>query len=339
MTLYLQIAVAALAVTVVLTGLVRRYAVEQSLIDVPNERSSHSMPTPRGGGLAIVLVVIGGITLLATTGRLPQTTGMALAGGGALVASIGWLDDRRSVPAWMRFAVHALAAVWAVGWLGGMPFVTTGADRPYLGIGGSILAVSAVIWAINLYNFMDGIDGLAAVEAVTTGLLGAVLLDARSPGLAAVSVLVAATATGFLPWNWSPARIFMGDIGSGFLGFIFGALAAASETSQALPALMWVVLLGVFFADATITLVRRMARRERWYSAHRSHAYQRAAQSGWSHRRIALAVLGLNLALGLAARWAMGKPELLFPLLAAAGVVLGVIYLLVERRAPHAGVR
>lgn len=332
MSPFVAIGASALAASAALSGAVRRYALQQSLLDVPNDRSLHSSPTPTGGGLAIVLVVIGGIALMAASGRLSEPIGLAFAGGGALVASIGWLDDRQHVSARFRFLVHAIASVWAVWWLGGMPYLTTGAASAHLGLGGSILAVAALIWAINLYNFMDGIDGLAAVEAVAAGLFGAFLLAPRSPTLASISLLVAAAAAGFLPWNWAPARMFMGDVGSGFLGFMFGALAVATESAQVLPSLTWVVLLGVFFADATLTLVRRLIRGERWYFAHRTHAYQRAVQAGWSHARVAISVLWLDLGLGVLAWWAWRRPGLLLPLLGLAALVLGSIYLLVERR-------
>ncbi|MEO7985557.1 MAG: glycosyltransferase family 4 protein [Gemmatimonadales bacterium] len=333
-TVYIRIAVTALAGALGLTALVRRYALARSVIDVPNERSSHAIPTPRGGGAAIVAVVLAGIAGLTWSGSIPLAIGVALGGGGTMVAAVGWIDDRRGVPSRVRFLIHVLASTWAIAWLGGMPFVTTGADRVYLGLAGSVLAIAAVIWSTNLYNFMDGIDGLAAVEAVTTGLIAATLLAPRSPALAAVSVLVGASAAGFLPWNWSPARIFMGDIGSGFLGFILGGLAAASEITEALPALVWVVILGVFFADATITLVRRMVRGDRWHSAHRDHAYQRAVQSGWPHSRVCLVVVGLNLALGVGVWWAVRNPELLPPVLTTAGLMLGTLYLIIELRRP-----
>jgi Fuc2NAc and GlcNAc transferase len=196
------------------------------------------------------------------------------------------------------------------------------------------LAVLGIVWATNLYNFMDGIDGLAGAEAASVGLLGAALLAPWNPSLAVVAALVAGSAAGFLPLNWAPARIFMGDVGSGFLGFLFAALAVASEHAGALPALIWLLLLGVFFADATITLLRRFVRGDRWYAPHRSHAYQRAVQGGWSHAGVSGAVLGLNAALGAMAWWITREPGLLLPMLAAAGVIMAILYLLLERWIP-----
>jgi Fuc2NAc and GlcNAc transferase len=188
-----------------------------------------------------------------------------------------------------------------------------------------------IVWLTNLYNFMDGIDGIAAVEAITVGLAGALLLAGREPSLALVALVVAGAAGGFLVWNWPPAKLFMGDVGSGFLGYIFGGLALASENVGALPALLWLVLLGPFFVDTTLTLLRRIARGERWWAAHRTHAYQRAVQAGWSHRRVTTLVAALSAALGMAGALAAREPSMLGPVLAGAFSILVAIYLLVER--------
>jgi Fuc2NAc and GlcNAc transferase len=328
------IGVAALAASLLLSPAVLRYARVHSLLDVPSERSSHTRPTPRGGGLGMVLVVLSGVAVLTGLGRLDPSFGAAMLGGGAMVALVGWLDDVRGVPARWRLAAHVVAALWAVSWLGGMPELTVGSDSFHLGAAGAAVAVLAVVWGINLYNFMDGIDGLAAAEAASVGLAATALLASRNPPLAAVAVTVAGAAAGFLPWNWQRARIFMGDVGSGFLGFLLATLTLASENAGAMPALVWLLLVGVFFSDATITLARRMLRRERWYAPHRVHAYQRAVQGGWSHARVTLAVLGLNGGLALLAWLCVRRLELLPPVLLLAGAALGSVYLVVERWRP-----
>lgn len=317
-----------------LAGLVRRYALARALLDIPNERSSHSAPTPRGGGLAIVVVVLVGLVALALAGWVGPRVAAALTGGGGMVAAVGWLDDRRGVSAAGRLTVHAAAAAWTVAWLRGLPDLTVGAGSVHLGPAGSLLAVLAIAWATNLYNFMDGIDGLAAAEAVIVGLVATLLLSTREPSLALVAILVLAAAAGFLFWNWPPARLFMGDVGSGFLGFLFGALAVASENARALPALLWLVLLGPFFVDATLTLLRRMVRGERWLTAHRSHAYQRAVQAGWSHGRVTGVVIGLSAVLGVLGSFAARDPALLGAVLAAACGILGALYVVIERWRP-----
>jgi len=319
-----------------LSGVARRYALSRSLLDVPNERSSHSVPTPRGGGVAIVVVVLASLALLAARGVVGARLALALGGGGALVAVVGWLDDRRGVTPRARFAVQVLAAVWAIGWLGGMPEMTVGARALHLGAAGAVLAVLGIVWLTNLYNFMDGIDGIAAAEAIVVGFGGALLVAGVSPPLALVSAIVAAAAGGFLVWNLPPARLFMGDVGSGFLGFLFGGLALASERARALPAVLWLVLLGPFFVDATVTLLRRLARGDRWYEAHRSHAYQRAVQAGWSHGRVTGTVAGLSL-VAVAAGWLVVRdPAVLGLILVSTTAGLCALYVAVERWYPMA---
>jgi Fuc2NAc and GlcNAc transferase len=282
-------------VSVLLTGAARAYALRRALLDIPNERSSHSVPTPRGGGLAIAITLAVAVTLLGLSGSLPREVAWALLGGGALVAGIGWWDDHRHVAPRWRVVVHVLAAIWAVYCLGGLSKLMLGNGAWNLGWIGSLLAVIAIVWLINLYNFMDGIDGLAGLEAVTVGLSGTALLWwVGSSGLALVAALVAMSCAGFLWWNWPPAKIFMGDVGSGLLGYCFAVLALAGEKSGQLPAAVWLVLLGVFVVDATFTLISRVLAGERWYTAHRSHAYQRSVQLGYSHRRITLAVGIIN---------------------------------------------
>jgi len=330
----IELGVVAFIASLAMTGVVRRYALSRGLLDRPNERSLHSVATPRGGGLAIVLVVLTGIVVMAFRGALPIATAVALAGGGALVAGVGFLDDRRGMPARVRFGIHLLAAAWAVWWLGGMTELTIGASRALVGWAGTLLALATIVWATNFYNFMDGIDGLAAGEAVTVGVAGALLVGHSSSPLAGLAILIAGASAGFLVWNWPPARIFMGDVGSGFLGFMFAALALASENAGDLPALVWLILLGVFFADATITLVRRMLRGDRWYHAHRTHAYQRIVESGWPHRRVTLLVLLLNTALAGLAWGAISEPRRLPLQVFVASIGLGLLYWLVERRRP-----
>ena len=306
-----------------LTGAVRRYALRSDLLDVPNERSLHRTPIPRGGGLAIALVTLGGLTAAALLSRIPAQVGWALGVGGALVAAVGWLDDRRGVSARLRAAVHLIAAGWAAYWIWGELSLA------------ALAGVVCIIWAINLYNFMDGIDGLAGAEAGSVGIIaGALFLMAGRDDLAVVAFLVAAAATGFLGWNWPPARIFMGDVGSGFLGFTFGALALIADRSGALPLALGLLLAGVFAFDATITLLRRMARGERWQEAHRSHAYQRLVQAGRTHAEVTSGVLLVNLVLGVLA-WLARSGRLSTGAAVLAGiVVLTVLYLAVERRRP-----
>src|SRR5688500_18965545 len=160
-----------------LASRVRLYALDK-LVDIPNERSSHSSPTPRGGGLAIVITVLGGVVVAGIMRWIPLDLTLALAGGGTTIATVGWIDDHRDLAARIRFAVQVAAAVWAMYWLGGMPRLSVGVAGVELGFVGTILGLLGILWAINLYNFIDGIDGLAAGEAITTGTIAGLMLAA-----------------------------------------------------------------------------------------------------------------------------------------------------------------
>ena len=324
-----------------LTGLVCRYALKRGILDIPNRRSSHTVAIPRGGGLAIVVAFFIPVIGLTAHGFLPGDLSAALLGGGLLVAGVGWLDDRRGLPAALRAGAHAIAALWALYWLGGLPSLNLGITRLSLGSVGFVLGVVGIVWFVNLYNFMDGIDGLAGTEAITVAGTAALLIGGIRVGLlpnpgmtgtapgaasiALVSTLLVPASAGFLVWNWPPARIFMGDVGSGFLGFTFGVLAVASENSGTLPLLVWVLLLGVFVVDATATLLRRIWRRERWTEAHRTHAYQLAVQAGRTHKQVTVAVLGINIMLGAAATVACVWPRTLLPVVVVCGGALVVL--------------
>lgn len=288
-----------LAISTLVTGLSRAVANKHALLDVPNQRSSHTVPTPRGGGIGIVVAFL--CSLLFAHYLVGIGFGRFLAvvvAGSLLVAGIGLWDDIRSLAARSRLAVHVLAAALLVWGAGQDAVINLGSwqpvlPQPLLGM----LLVLAVVWFLNLFNFMDGIDGLAGVEGVFVAGGGALLLALRGGGPELLPALVLALAClGFLVWNWPPARIFMGDVGSGFLGFVLAALALRTAIfSQDLPLVCWLILPGVFVADATITLLRRMARREKWYDAHRSHAYQHAATLYGSHRPVTLVVTAINL--------------------------------------------
>jgi Fuc2NAc and GlcNAc transferase len=273
-----------------LTGWLRRYALASHLIDIPNARSSHTLPTPRGGGLAIVAVFLASLPIFYAVGDLPWADVAAFVGAGGLVASVGFLDDRGHVSVRWRLLAHFLAAAWVLWCLGGMPalIVTdsiwvrgllTGAGLFYL------------VWLLNLYNFMDGIDGLAGLEAFSVCLGGALLYGAG--GHFGPLLVLAAAVAGFLYWNLPPAKIFMGDGGSGFLGIVLGifSLQAAWVSPQFFWS--WLILLGFFIVDATWTLLRRWYQGDKVYQAHRSHAYQYAARA-YGHRLVSLVVMAIN---------------------------------------------
>lgn len=264
------------------TWLVRAYTLRHALLDIPNARSSHTEPTPRGGGLAIASVFSIGLLALALFDRLAITLLMALLGGGWLLVLVGWWEDRYSLPRWLRFSAHILASLWAIFWLDLWDHsLATG------------LILLSLVWLINLYNFMDGIDGIAASEAICVAGASIVILGWGSE-FNVLFGLLAACCAGFLILNWPPAKIFMGDTGSCFLGFTIGVLALAASAHSAIPLACWLLLLGVFVVDASVTLLRRMLAGTRWYEAHRSHAYQQAAHYLGSHGWVSTAVIAIN---------------------------------------------
>ena len=279
-----------------LTYVLRRYALARSLMDIPNARSSHSVPTPRGGGAAIVVSFLVALALIATTGGIEWSASVALLGAGGFVALVGFLDDHGHIAARWRLLAHFGAAFWALGWLGGAPALQLFGVQLDLGWLGVALAAVYLVWLLNLYNFMDGIDGIASVEAICVCVGGALLFVLLGkPDLALLPLMLAAAVAGFLFWNFPPARIFMGDAGSGFLGIVLGIMSIQAGWVD--PALFWswVILLGVFVVDAPFTLVRRLLRGDKVYEAHRSHAYQYASRQYGSHLPVTLTVGVINL--------------------------------------------
>ncbi|MDX1605840.1 MAG: glycosyltransferase family 4 protein [Candidatus Competibacterales bacterium] len=267
--------------------LVRAYALRRGLLDRPGRRRSHEIPTPRGGGMAIVVITLGNWCWAWQQGLIGADLGVALAGGGLLVAAVGFWEDHRPLTRRFRLTAQGLATVWVLYWLA-PPLPVLPAVPWYL------LAAVGLVWLTNLYNFMDGIDTLAASECVFVAVAGLLLLGSGGEVRLMLALLGAGTL-GFLVWNRPPARIFMGDSGSCFIGFALGGLALASFRAESASWSFWSIVLGVFLIDATYTLLRRMVSGERWYEAHRMHAYQRAARRWNSHARVTLGVALVNM--------------------------------------------
>jgi Fuc2NAc and GlcNAc transferase len=292
------VTIPALVLSALLTGAARKVALSYGVVDLPNERSSHTSATPRGGGVSIVLVVSAAVAVLGLLDSLESSLVLAVGGGGTAVAIVGFLDDRYAVPARVRLAVHFGAAIWAVICLGGLPPLRIGSHLVALGWAGHALAVLGIVWALNLFNFMDGIDGIAASEGIFVAGFGSLLAAAAEvghTGVPRVGFVLAGACAGFLLWNWPPAKIFMGDVGSGYLGYVIAALALAATRENPAAPWVWLTLGAVFFVDATLTLVRRLIRGERVYEAHRSHAYQWLARRWGSHQRVTVVVMMVNL--------------------------------------------
>lgn len=280
-----------------LTGWFRRQALEHRLLDVPNARSSHTIATPRGGGVAIVLSTLVALLVLGWMDRLAWPSVWSLCVGGGVVALIGLVDDRGHVAPRWRLVGHFAAASWALVTLGGVPPLTAMGFVLDVGWSGFALASVYVVWMTNLTNFMDGIDGIAGIEAITVCSSAVFLGEVAAPGKHLwIAPLVLSSATlGFLVWNWPPAKIFMGDAGSGFLGLMLAALSLQFGWVDSRLFWCWVILLGLFVVDATVTLIRRMAHGERFYEAHRTHAYQHAAVRQGAHRPVTVAIGVINL--------------------------------------------
>ena len=294
-----------LALSASLTWAVRGFCWRHGLLDVPNERSSHVVATARGGGLSIVIAATCGLLALRLLHAIGTDLLLALIGGGSAVAIVGLVDDQSRLSGGIRLSVHVAAALWALICLGGLPPLAFGGQVVNLGWAGQGLAVLGIVWSLNLLNFMDGIDGIAASEAlfiICSGVL-LTLIHGPSTELPAVGLAFGAACLGFLLWNWPPATIFMGDVGSGYLGYVISVLAIAATRDSPAAIWIWLTLGGVFFVDATVTLVRRAIRRERLDEAHRCHAYQRLARLWGSHRRVTVTVIVTNLVWLLPCAW------------------------------------
>lgn len=312
-----------------LTEMVRRLALRAKLIDVPNARSSHQAPTPRGGGVAIVLSFAIGVLLLQRGGQIGlREAAMWLVAGG-IVAVVGFLDDRWQLRASTRLVGHVAATSLVVLMLGRMPPLTllgTPVDLAWLGPPAAVLYMT---WAVNFFNFMDGIDGIAALECIAVCLGGALLNHLVLGGHSwMLPVLLAACAAGFLAWNWPPARIFMGDAGSGFLGLVIGAMTLAYAYQAPVLFWGWFILQGCFMVDATTTLLRRVRRGQRASQPHRSHAYQYASRRCGSHRTVTLACAAITLLwlLPMALSVTLGWLDGVWALLIAYTPLVGLAY-------------
>ncbi len=310
------------AASVALIALLLRSRWAERLADYPNERSLHERPTPRLGGIAIVL---GAVPLAAFLSDPGLDLALALAIGLALAS---FADDLRSLPIAVRVAAHLGAAGLAVASL----FAQAHDTHVLVAIGLTL----AVAWMTNLFNFMDGSDGLAGgMAAIGFGTYAIAAAQSGVPGVALPSAALAAAAVGFLLYNFPPARLFMGDAGSIPLGFLAGALGAHGAVHEIWPAWFPLLVFSPFIVDASVTLARRVLRREPFWRAHRTHYYQRLVLSGWSPRRLALAAYALMAAAGASAlAAARADPPTRYAIIAIwSGAYLAAI-VAIERRAP-----
>lgn len=270
------------------------FAFERRLVDIPNQRSSHSRITPRGGGISFAIVFLTAVVLLGVLQGMPihlPTHSMLALLGGAGIAAVGYLDDCRGLSVGSRLAVQLALTTLTLFLICGNPFATFHYSPALVAVA-SLGAVVTYTWLINLVNFMDGIDGLAAsgTICVSGSCYLLLLMRHQSNDLALLFGLLACAVLGFLFWNWPNAHIFMGDVGSCFIGFTIGALALMAVLRKELGPWVVPILMGVFVVDASATVLRRMTRGEHWYKPHRLHGFQHAADA-FGHRNVTISVM------------------------------------------------
>lgn len=273
-----------------LTYIIKNHAIKNSLIAEINERSSHTVPTPHGGGIAITIAWFTGLSYLFFTNSIDSSLYFALMVG-IIISVVSYFDDLFELSPKVRLTTQALVAVLGLYFLGGFKTL----DLFFFSVDNyiftNIFAFFMIIWFTNLYNFLDGIDGYAGSEAVFLGIAGFLLFGGDH-----FLVLIAATL-GFLVWNWHQAKIFMGDVGSTLLGYTVAIFTIYYANQESSNLWVWIILFGLFWFDATITLFRRYKNKEKLSQAHKKHAYQRLNQSGWAHDKVVLASIGMNFVL------------------------------------------
>ena len=314
----------ALVATRLLIGFLRR----RQILDQPNDRSSHETPTPRGGGAAVLLVTLT-LWAAAAAGE-PELLSLrwplaSVATGALMLAAISWIDDIRGLGPLPRLFVQAAGVALGLSALPHESLVLQGLAPSWLD---RLIAGIGWLWFVNLYNFMDGIDGIAASETACIGVGLAVvgLLGAAALGPGLLGLILAGAALGFLRWNWQPARVFLGDVGSVPIGFITGWLLLLTAAQGAWSVALLLPL--YFLGDATVTLFRRLLRGEQFWRAHREHYYQRAVRRGLGHARVVGAVLACNVVLiALAFAAAVGPDWITWAALLGGAVVTFVLLL------------
>jgi len=275
-----------------LTYLIKNYAIKKSLVDIPNERSSHSVPTPLGGGIAIAITWFLGILYLFFMGQVGSSLYLALMVG-IVISVISYFDDLYGLSAKVRLIFQVGVAVCGLYFLGGFKELDFGIFSITNQLFTNLFALVLIVWYINLYNFLDGIDGYAGSEAVFIGIAGYVLFGGNHFLVLVVAVL------GFLFWNWERAKIFMGDVGSTLLGYNIAVFTIYYADKKPSDFWIWIILFTVFWADATYTLLNRLKRGEKLSQAHKEHIYQKLAQRGWNHSKVVFLLILLDIVLYL----------------------------------------
>ena len=302
--------VAAFTIAAACTGWIVSRGGNRWLVDHPNERSLHERPVSRAGGIAIFIGLAVGLAIVALIEAPVPGAGWMLAGG-LIIILVSFADDLRRVSPAIRIVFHLAAAVCVVlADLSGERIVLPGAVLDLGAAAGALFTVLFVVWIVNLYNFMDGMDGFAG-GMTAIGFTTLAVLCARQDAamLAAAGLVVASASLGFLLFNFPPARIFMGDLGSSLLGYLCAVMMLSAERSASVPLWISVLVFSPFIVDATVTLARRIIAGERPWRAHRSHFYQRLVRLGWGHRKTVVHEYGLMLACAVSAAPALWAPH------------------------------
>ena len=290
--------------------LYKKYAIFTGIISNQNYRTLHELPIPRGGGIVFSLLSILAIFLIWWNWQLTEGLLLALVVGGFIATLFGFIDDIKNISARIKLIIQLLLACWAVYCLYFGELLSFGLMPLYMII--PILLFS-MVWMMNAYNFMDGIDGMAASGAIFVSLtLALVLFLTEGPiEIIAIFILMASTVIGFILFNWPPATIFMGDAGSVFLGYIFGSLLLFTVLSNNISIWTWLTIFGYFFTDTAVTQIMRVFLVKKWYLAHRSHAYQNIARVTGSHLKVTVGVILYNLIWVLPLSvWSALQPEM-----------------------------
>jgi UDP-N-acetylmuramyl pentapeptide phosphotransferase/UDP-N-acetylglucosamine-1-phosphate transferase len=270
------------------TFIVRRIALKKQILDIPNERSSHTYPTPRGGGIAIVLAWYAGLIVLFINRIIEPSLFLALISG-FLLALVGLLDDVITLKPLIRILAQLLTVLTGLYFIGGLRTLYIDDLQIAVPLILNLLVVLGAIWFINLYNFLDGIDGYASTETISIAI--GLYIVTRNPLL----LILVLSVLGFLIWNWPKAKIFMGDIGSTQLGYILIILSIYFNNNMQFNFIGFIILSSLFWFDATLTLYKRWRNQERLSQAHKKHYYQRIVQYGFSHQKTVIYSIALNL--------------------------------------------
>ncbi|MFW3344181.1 MraY family glycosyltransferase [Aliarcobacter butzleri] len=273
-----------------LTYFIKNYMIKKSFVASVNERSSHTVPTPHGGGIAIAITWFIGLFYLYFIGQIENNLFYALLFG-AVISIVSFFDDIYELSPKLRLIIQAIVAIGGLYFLGGFETLTFGVFDIQNPIFTNIFAFFMIIWFINLYNFLDGINGYAGSESLFLAVAGFILFGGNHFLVLAVAVL------GFLYWNWNKAKIFMGDVGSTLLGYNIAIFTIYYANQEPTNFWIWIILFSVYWFDATLTLIRRKLNKERLSQAHKKHAYQRLTQAGWSHYKVTNYSIGLNILL------------------------------------------